>query len=246
MGKEISVVIPAYNEEKRLGPTLEKLRDYLASRFGDFELIVVDDGSTDGTAALVKRMAAEIPGLKLIENERNFGKGHSIKRGVLASTGDLVLTSDADMSTPIGELDKLIPFVSEGGCDIAIGSRGLKQSELLKRQPWYRERMGKAFNALVRLLLIRGIKDTQCGFKLFKREAAQRLFGLSLIRGFSFDAEILFVAGKSGMKIREVPVKWLNSPTSKVKILRDSSRMLIDLLRIRANWIRGRYRPSVL
>ncbi len=152
---------------------------------------------------------------------------------MLASRGDFLLTCDADQSTPIEELEKLLPFLHKG-FDMVIGSRGLRESDIVVRQPWYRERMGKTFNMLVRALVIGGFKDTQCGFKLFRGDVAKRLFKKSLISGFSFDVEILFLAEKEGFRIKEVPVKWLNSPRSRVRIVRDSLKMFIELFKIRA------------
>lgn len=239
----ISVVVPAYNEEGRLGPTLDALWRFMRESFGDFELIVVDDGSTDGTLSLAKGKASSIPNIRVLENERNRGKGCSVRKGFLASRGDLVLLCDADMSTPVEETDRLLGHINEGW-DIAIGSRGLRDSDIVVRQPWYRERMGKTFNLIVRLVLMGGIKDTQCGFKLFRGDVARRLFRESRINGFAFDAEVLFIAGKSGYRIKELPVRWINSPHSKVRVFRDSAMMFLEILKVRLNWIRGVYDPS--
>lgn len=237
----ISVVIPAYNEELRLRPTLERVREYLEGNFRDFEILVVDDGSTDGTVSLVSETAGELSGIRLLMNGKNMGKGYSVRNGILSSSGPLVLICDADMSTPIEELEKLLPFMDEG-FEIAIGSRGLKESDLVIRQPWYRERLGKTFNLLIRILLVGGIKDTQCGFKLFKGDVAKRLFKKSRINGFSFDAEVLFIAKKLGYRIKEVPVKWLDSRNSKVRVFKDSARMLFEVLMVRTYWLQGLYR----
>ncbi len=236
----ISVIIPAYNEEPRISETLKKIHQYLRENFEDFEIIVVDDGSTDSTAALVSAIRNELSGIKLRQNGKNMGKGFSVKNGILSSKGNLVLMSDADLSTPIEELQKLLPFIDRG-FDIATGSRGLKESDIVIRQPWYRERMGKTFNVFVRLLLIGGIKDTQCGFKLFKGDVARRVFGKTRIHGFSFDVEVLFIAKKMGYKIKEIPIRWLNSPDSKVRVFKDSAKMLLELLKIKAYGLTGRY-----
>jgi dolichyl-phosphate beta-glucosyltransferase len=236
----ICVIIPAYNEESRIRPTIERTHSYLREKFREFEIIVVDDGSTDNTVSVVEGLRGR-SNIRLIHYPENSGKGYAIKTGVLASRGDFLLTCDADQSTPVEELENLLPFLQKG-FDIAIGSRGLRESDIAVRQPWYRERMGKTFNMLVRALVIGGFKDTQCGFKLFRGDVARRLFRKSLISGFSFDVEILFLAGKEGFRIKEVPVKWLNSPNSRVRIFRDSLNMFIELFKIRGYWLSGKYR----
>lgn len=240
MKSSVSVIVPAYNEESRIPPTLERLCEYLKNHFREFEIIVVDDGSADNTAAVVNTLSLELEGLKLIRYGKNMGKGYAVRKGVLSSVGALVLMCDADLSTPIEELEKLRTFI-EGGFDIAIGSRGLRESDIIVRQPWYREGMGKIFNMLVKTLVFGGIRDTQCGFKLFKGEIARNLFANSFINGFSFDVEIIFLARKKGYRIKEEPVKWLNSPNSKVRLITDPARMFLELLKIRINWIAGRY-----
>jgi dolichyl-phosphate beta-glucosyltransferase len=240
MKDSISVIIPAYNEESRIQPTIERIHSYLSEKFRDFEIIVVDDGSTDKTVPVVENLGRGRGNIRLIHYPENSGKGYAVKTGVLASRSDFLLTCDADQSTPIEELEKLFPFM-EKGFDVVIGSRGLSESDIVVRQPWYRERMGKTFNMLVRALVIGGFKDTQCGFKLFRGDAARRLFRKSLISGFSFDVEILFLAEKEGFRIKEVPVKWLNSPNSRVRIIRDSAKMFVELFKIRAYWLSGKY-----
>jgi dolichyl-phosphate beta-glucosyltransferase len=237
----ISVIIPAYNEESRIQPTIERTHSYIKEKFREFEIIVVDDGSTDNTVSVVEGLGRIRDNIGLIHYPENSGKGYAIKTGVLASRGDFLLTCDADQSTPAEELEKLLPFLQKG-FDIAIGSRGLRESDIVVRQPWYRERMGKTFNMLVRTLVIRGFRDTQCGFKLFRGDVARKLFSKSLISGFSFDVEILFLAKKEGFRIKEVPVKWLNSPNSRVRIFRDSLKMFIELFKIRAYWLSGKYK----
>lgn len=241
MKDSLSVVIPVFNEEARIYPTLERLDRYLQDTFDEFEIIVVDDGSSDNTALIVQDLGRKLGKITLIRYPVNAGKGYAIRTGVLASKGDLLLTCDADLSTPIEEVEKLLSYVDAGSA-IAIGSRGLSASEIVMRQPWHRERMGRIFNVMVRTLLFGGIKDTQCGFKLFKGEAARRLFERSLIKGFSFDVEILFLARKLGYTVKEIPVRWFNSPHSKVRLLKDPIKMFLDLLRIRLYWLLGKYR----
>lgn len=240
MEESLSVVIPAYNEESRIIPTLTSVSGFLKDNFPIFEIIVVDDGSSDNTATVVKTLAQELGNIELISYPVNQGKGYAVRKGVLACSGKLILFSDADMSTPVEELQRLIPPIREG-FDIAIGSRGLRESDVRLRQPWYRQSMGKTFNLMVRLLTVGGIRDTQCGFKLFRSEAARNLFGNTLIRGFAFDVEVLFLAAKFGYKTKEVPVRWFNSPGSKVRIVRDSLRMFLELLRIRIYYLSGKY-----
>lgn len=236
-----SIIIPAYNEEARIGPTLERIGEYMRSSGMDYEIIVVDDGSTDDTRAVVSDAARRISGLRLVEDRVNRGKGFSVKNGFLNSSGRLVLFTDADLSTPIEELERFLPE-AERGADIVIGSRSLKGSNIIKRQPFYRVLMGKTFNKLVRLLTVSGLVDTQCGFKLFRRDTCEPIFRAQRVERFAFDVEILFLAQKKGLKISELPVKWINSPQSKVHPVRDSLRMAFDLLQIRMNYFVGKYR----
>lgn len=232
----LSVVIPAYNEAKRIGTTLRKIHEYLLKKDYQYEIIVVDDGSTDGTCGLVRKITQQIPCIRLLQNEVNRGKGYSVRAGILSSRGQLIIFSDTDLSTPIQEIDKLAIWINRG-YDIAIGSRALSESKILVRQPWYREYMGKTFNLLVRLMAVPEIKDTQCGFKLFKKHVAKFLFEKQIIDGFGFDVEILFMANKSGYRIKEVPVQWINSSSSRVNILKDSFAMLSDLVRMRIHYL---------
>ena len=237
----LSIIIPAYNEEARIGPTLERIGEYMLSSGMDYEIIVVDDGSTDDTRSVVSEAARRISGLRLVENRVNRGKGFSVKNGFLNSSGRLMLFSDADLSTPVEELEKFLPEM-ERGADIVIGSRSLRESNIIKRQPIYRVLMGKTFNKLVRLLTVGGLVDTQCGFKLFKRDTCEPIFKAQKVERFAFDVELLFLARKKGLTICELPVKWINSPQSKVHPVMDSLRMALDLLRIRLNYLIGKYR----
>ena len=229
----ISIVIPAFNEEKRIEGSLSEACAYMNGFGGEYEMIVVDDGSSDGTARIVDRIAKVVRNLRLIRYEKNRGKGHALRTGVLATKGDFVLVMDADLSTPMEELRKLMPYLSDGGFDIAIGSRALALSDIIKKQPWWRRGMGKSFNKIVRMLVIGGFSDTQCGFKLFKGEIARSLFGEAKIDRFAYDVEILALGTKKGCGIKEVPIRWINSPESRVDPVKDSLRMLVDLLRIR-------------
>lgn len=233
MIKSISIVIPAFNEAKGIGPTLSKIDTYFQDKAEQFEIIVVDDGSIDNTANAVLGELDKLKRLRLLRNHSNKGKGFAVRRGVFASIYSLILLSDADLSTPIEEVEKLFFWLTRG-YDIAIGSRGLRESEIVERQPWYRQNMGRVFNLLVKMLVLGGINDTQCGFKLFPNEIAQKLFSGAKINGFAFDVEVLFLARKSEYKIKEVPIRWINSPSSKVRIIRDSLSMFFDLIRIRA------------
>lgn len=226
MPPSLSVVIPAYNEEARLGPTVERVLAYLAARGGDTELVVVDDGSKDGTAAL-----ARAGGARVIVQPANRGKGAAVRTGMLAATGSRVLFSDADLATPIEELAKLEARL-DAGDDVAIGSRALRDSDIRVRQHWMRESMGRGFNLIVRALLLGGIRDTQCGFKLFTREAAQDLFGRATIDGFAFDVEILWLA-RGRFRVVEVPVVWRHVEESKVSPGTDAARMFADIVRLR-------------
>ncbi|MBZ0273911.1 glycosyltransferase family 2 protein [bacterium] len=235
----LSVVIPAYNEESRLPATLARLREYFASD-GDVEVIVVDDGSADDTRKIAGDIAKDWPALRVVANDRNRGKGYTVRHGVQEAAGDVVLFYDADSSTPIEEYEKLRPHL-EAGADVAIGSRSLPGSDVRVHQPWYRETMGRMFNLFVRLVAVRGIVDTQCGFKAFRLPAARAVFARQKLSGFSFDVELLFIARRLGYSIKEVPIVWINSPASRVHPVWDSLRMFLELLKIRANAWRGAY-----
>ncbi len=231
----LSVVIPAFNEENRIAGTLGGIIAFLKQQSWRAELIVVDDGSRDGTVAAAQKElhAFRSHGLmQVLENGQNRGKGFSVRRGMLAASGRFVLFSDADLSTPIEEVSGFIAAL-ESGYDVVIGSRALPDSRIKVRQNLLRESMGKTFNRFARLFAFSGIHDSQCGFKCFRREAAQKLFSLQKLDGFSFDAEILYLAQKLGCRILESPVAWTNSPKSRVRILRDPLEMFCDLMKIR-------------
>ena len=233
----LSIIIPAYNEQSRIADSLYKVKDYLSQQSYRSEIIVVDDGSRDLTTEVVKfidiygKETKEQDEGELLENIKNVGKGFSIARGMIKASGEIVLFSDADLSTPIEELEKLLPYFDQG-YDVVIGSRKLADSEVEKK-PWYRDAMSLVFNLAVRTLSVPGIKDTQCGFKAYRREAAQRIALLQRIYGFGFDVEHLYIARKQGFRIKEVAVKWEHMEGSTVDPIKDSIRMFMDLLKIR-------------
>jgi len=230
----ISIIIPAFNEESRLGKSLDKLAAFLKTRKEKFEVIVVDDASTDKTGRVAERCKKKIPNLKVVRLDKSpfAGKGLAVNKGILEAKGEVTLFTDADFSTPIEEVDKLLEKLEEGA-DIAIGSRALDRSLVKTRQNPLRELMGRIFNILVRALTVRGIMDTQCGFKAFKMSTCKNLFGKQRVFDFGFDVELLYLARKNELKIAEVPVVWYNNPSSKVRPIRDSLAMFADLLKIR-------------
>ena len=237
----LSIIIPAHNEEERIGPTLERVAAYLAGQPYDSEVIVVDDVSADRTGEVVDALAAGHPTFRRLRRDANPGKGAAVRDGMLAARGEYRLFSDADLSTPIEETAKLLA-ACEGEYHVAIASRALPESNLAVRQPWFRETMGRTFNLMVQVGAVWGIKDTQCGFKCFRAAVAEELFSRMTITGFAFDVEILYLARKRGYRIAEIPVTWINSPKSRVSPIRDSLRMMRDLLRIRWRSLRGAYR----
>ncbi len=232
MPQSFTVVIPAYNESRRLGCTLDRLAAFFAARDGVWDMIVVDDGSTDATVDLVRaRIEGGLP-LQLLVNAENRGKGYSVRRGMLEALGDLVLMSDADLSCPPEELDKLLPWLNRG-CDVVIGSRDMPDSLLDPPQPLSRRLMARGLRLLRQRLFLPDIRDTQCGFKLFRRKAAHEIFALVTIDGWLFDCEALGLADRLGYRIQEVGVTWQNDPDSRVHPLREPFRVLTDLLIIR-------------
>ena len=236
----ISVIIPAYNESEYIRNALRMISEYLNKSFGNFEIIVVDDGSSDGTYDYVLNLAKEFPNLKVLKNEVNYGKGYSVRKGVLSAVYEYIVFTDADLSTPIQELDRCMEEF-RNGADIVIGSRALGKSQILKRQGFLRMNMGKVFNMLVQLFLFKGIKDTQCGFKCFKAQPAKKIFQLQALNRFCFDVETLYIARQKGYLIKEIPVRWVNRVDSRLSIIKDSANMFLDIFKIKLNAMKGYY-----
>lgn len=237
---KLSIVVPAYNETQRILPTLESILSYASQRADDFELLVVDDGSSDGTADLVRETFGSDPHLRVLSYSPNRGKGHAVRYGLQHASGEWILFSDADLSTPIQEVEPMLA-AGRNGADIVIASRALGDAEIRERQPFYREAGGKVFNLMVRLLVLPDLHDTQCGFKLFRRDAITPVLDALEIDGFAFDVEILALARAAGARIVEVPTVWTNSPSSRVR-MSAAARAYVDLLKIRR---RARtWRPS--
>lgn len=237
MSPALSIVIPAYNEAERLPPTLDRIRAYARGRGLDCEIVVADDGSTDATAARAREAGG--PGTLVLTGGPNRGKGHAARRGMLAARGARRLMTDADLSTPIEELDRLAARMDEG-FDVVIASRAVPGAQIEVHQSFFREAAGRFFNRLVRVLALPGIEDTQCGFKLFSDTAAEAAFGPARLDGFSFDVEALFIARKRGLRIAEIPVRWRNDAATRVSAWRGAVAFA-DLFRIRANDLRGLY-----
>lgn len=235
-----SIVIPAYNESARIRATLDRILAYIDERRWNAEILVVNDGSTDDTAQIVQLYAARHPALRLLENPGNRGKGYSVRNGMLHARGEIMLFSDADLSSPIEETDKLFAALA-AGADVAMGSRWLRADLQTQRQPLYRQLYGRIFNLALRLILGLRYRDTQCGFKAFTRPAAQSIFPLQHIERWGFDPEILFIARKFGLKVDEVPVQWAHSEGTRLHPLRDGIRMFLELLKIRWYALTGKY-----
>jgi len=236
---ELSIIIPAYNEEARLAATLEQIAAYISNSGRDTEVLVVDDGSKDGTAAVAEYFQIKIPSLRVVSNGVNRGKGYSVRRGMQEARGRIALFTDADLSAPIEEADKLLAALDKN--DIAIGSRALDRSLISVRQSPFREFAGILFNKIVQLILWLPFVDTQCGFKAFVREKCGIIFEQQTIERFGFDPELLYLARHHGLHAVEIPVRWGHSPATKVSMLRDSLQMFLDVFTIPWNGIRGRY-----
>lgn len=233
-------MIPAYNESVRLQPTLHALLRHIQEQNWDAEILVVNDGSTDDTAQIVREYGKLHPQVLLVENPGNRGKGFSVRNGMLHARGDICLFSDADLSSPITEAQKLFDAIAQGA-DIAIGSRWLRAELQTERQPLYRQAFGRIYNLALRILLGLRFADTQCGFKAFRRDAAQRIFPLQRIERWGFDPEILFLARRAGLRVEEVPVLWAHSEGTRLHPFRDGLRMFLEVIRIRWYAIAGDY-----
>lgn len=237
---DLSIIIPAYNEEPRLPETLQRIAEYLPTLAVRTEVLVVDDGSTDRTAAVAESFRGKLTGLRVLSNGRNRGKGYSVRHGMLEARGEMVLFTDADLSAPIEEAEKLLTPLNNG-YDVAIGSRAMDRSLISTRQSIFRETAGIIFNKIVRLVLRLPFVDTQCGFKAFRREHCRIIFEQQRIEGFGFDPELLYLARHHGLRAVEIPVRWGHSPATKVNMLGDSLKMFGDIFTIRWNAMSGRY-----
>jgi dolichyl-phosphate beta-glucosyltransferase len=240
---ELSIIVPAYNEAGRLPRTLTRMREYFASRgftTHELEILIVDDGSKDGTVQVAEQWARDWPSLRVISNGDNRGKGYSVRHGMLEARGRIALFTDADLSSPIEESEKLLAAINAGN-DVAIGSRALDRSLIATHQSRLRELAGMIFNGFVRIFTGLPFSDTQCGFKAFVREPSRIVFEQQRIERFGFDPEILFLAKRHGLRTAEIPVRWAHDPATKVHMLRDSLMMFFDLAIIRWNWMVSRY-----
>ena len=239
-----SIVIPAFNESARIPATLESVIACVRANAWDAEIIVVNDGSTDNTAEIVRNMAHNAPELRLLENPGNRGKGYAVRNGILHALGDIVMFTDSDLSAPIVEAERLFAAIA-GGADIAIGSRWLESGRQTHRQPLYRQIFGRCFNLVCRMVMNLPFADTQCGFKAFTRTAAQTVFQLQTIERWGFDPEILFIAIKRGFRVVEVPVSWAHDERTQISYLKDGTQMLKEMGQIRTNSLRGRYDEAI-
>ena len=240
-----SIIIPAYNESSRLRPTLDELVRFVEERGWEAEILVVNDGSRDDTAEIVRSYGKVHSHVLLVENPGNRGKGYSVRNGMLHARGDICLFTDADLSSPIGEAQKLFDAIA-GGADIAIGSRWLRADLQTERQPLYRQLFGRIYNLVLRVILGLKFADTQCGFKAFRREAVRGIFPLQRIERWGFDPEILFLARRLGFSVKEVPVVWAHSEGTRLSPFRDGVRMFGEVLRIRWNSIAGAYSSATV
>jgi glycosyltransferase involved in cell wall biosynthesis len=247
MSASLSIIIPAYNEAVRLGRTLRNVLDYLRENWPESELIVVDDGSTDNTAALARQTLEDSGALRtsVISYKSNLGKGRAVRLGLQAARSEVTLFSDADLSTPISEAPKLVDPILRGECDVAFGSRALERSLIGVHQPWRREQGGRVFNLAVRLATGLPFWDTQCGFKAFRMSVCRPLVEAATVDRFGFDVELLYLAYRAGLKLKEIPVRWDHNEGSKVSVMSDSVRMLSEVGLIRQNARRGVYDKAI-
>jgi len=244
---DLSVVVPAFNEESRLANSLTQIIEFLSEQNRLFEILVVDDGSTDQTSLVAEHIAShcEDECLRILKNRQNRGKGYSVRRGMLEAKGAYALLTDADLSTPIEEVNKLEEYVIRGNYQVAFGSRDIEGADVQVHQSWFRENAGKAFNRIVRTLTPLPYRDTQCGFKMFEMSSCRNIFQKQRIHRFAFDVEILFIARLWGLSLIEVPVVWRHAEGSKVRLFPDAPLTMFDLLRVRWNDLRGGYRSGI-
>ena len=243
---DLSIVVPAYNEEARLARSVKAFQAYLHGHgriVKSYELILVDDGSTDGTPGVMRKLKRSDRHIRIMRNAPNQGKGAAVKKGVLAARKSWVLFTDADASIPLGEIEQFLKRLAPSSRpDVIIGSKSLRDTRHVVRQPWYRRTAGRMFNWFVQLFAVRGIRDTQCGFKLFSRDAAQKIFKRVTLARFGFDVEVLFLARRYGLEVLELPVTLVDEEGTSVRFFTDALRMFRDVFTIRLNAIRGKYR----
>ncbi len=240
MREQISVVIPAYNEEKKLEPSLQRITEYLEKNFKDYEVLLIDDGSKDTTVEIANKFKEKK--VKIIQNPKNMGKGFSVKLGMINAKYDPILFSDADLATPIEETEKFLATIQKG-YDVVVASRNIEGAKITVEQPKYRQVLGKAFPLIVKNMILPDFKDTQCGFKMFKKNAARKIFPRQTIQRWAFDVEVMFIAKKLGYKIKELPVTWTDKGDSKLSPVKDSLKMFNEILKIKYNEIKGEYKP---
>jgi dolichyl-phosphate beta-glucosyltransferase len=247
MSVSLSIVIPAYNEAVRLGTTLPKILEYLSKDIPESELIIVDDGSSDNTAEVAREILSTSEGLRtcVLSYQSNLGKGRAVRLGLLASRGEVALFSDADLSTPITETPRLVEPIRRGECDLAFGSRALDRTLIGVHQPWRREQGGRIFNLIVRLATGLPFWDTQCGFKAFRMSVCRPIIEGATVDRFGFDVELLFIAHRAGLRLREVPVRWDHNEGSKVNVASDSVKMIGEVALIRQQARRGIYDNAI-
>jgi len=243
---EISIVIPAYNEENVIGGTLDEVSEYLDGRGLNYEIILVSDGSADNTEKIALSKSAVNKRIKVLSNGRNMGKGFSVKKGCLSASGDVIVFTDSDLSYPISEVEKPLKMIRSKTADVAIGSRTVSGARIVVHTSPLRKVMSMVFNLFVRLIAIKGIGDTQCGFKAFSRTAVKDIFSMQTMRGFSFDVELIYIAKKLGFKVREFPIIWAKSAeSSSVNPVSDSFAMFLDIIKIRLLDMKGAYEKAL-
>ncbi len=238
-----SIVVPAYNERNRIGATLKQILDHLRAQQWNAEVVVVDDGSRDETLEILTRFSHEHPQVRVLQNPGNRGKGYAVRNGMMNAHGEILLFTDADLSSPISEASKLFAALDKGA-DVAIGSRWLDPTLQFQRQSLQRQALSRLYNIFLRMVLLFPYRDTQCGFKAFTRRAAEKIFPQQRVTRWGFDPEILFLAHRLGLKVAEVPVRWGHDEGSKIHPVRDGLRMAADTLKVRWNAMRGRYRRA--